>query len=88
VGHDLCPFCARPCPNAREPRSRSSTTINLRKVGNEKPEEFELTFKDLEIKSEDYYETIVYGTESYVWTVLRNGGIAALAIENLFRNAR
>ena len=61
---------------------------SLRRVGNEQPEEFELTFKDLEISSEGYYETIVYGTESYVWTVLRNGGIAGPAIENLFRNAR
>ena len=61
---------------------------NLRRVGTEKPEEFELTFKDLENKNEGYYETIVYGTESYVGTVLRNGGIAAPTIDSLFKNAR
>jgi len=60
----------------------------LRRVGNEKPEEFELAFKDLENKNEGYYQTIVYGTEAYLREALRNCGIAAPAIENLFRNAR
>jgi hypothetical protein len=61
---------------------------SLRRVGNEQPEEFELAFKDLVNGSEGYYETIVYGTESYVWTVLRNGGIPVPAIDSLFRNSR
>jgi hypothetical protein len=61
---------------------------SLRKVGNDQPEEFELSFKDLVNMSEGYYQTIVYGTESYVQTVMRSGGIPGPAIENLFRNAR
>jgi hypothetical protein len=61
---------------------------SLRRVGNERPEEFELAFKDLVNRSEGYYQTIVYGTESYLQTVMRNSGIPGPAIDNLFRNAR
>jgi hypothetical protein len=45
---------------------------NLRRVGNQPPQEFELTFKDLENKNEGYYQTIVYGTEPYLREALRN----------------
>jgi hypothetical protein len=61
---------------------------NLRKVGNEQPEEFELVFKDLETKNEGYYQTIIYGTEAYLREVLRNGGIPGPSIDYLFKNAR
>jgi hypothetical protein len=60
----------------------------LRRVGNEPPVEFALTFKDLEIKSEGYYQTIVYATEAYLREMLTNGGIAGPVIDTLFRNAR
>jgi hypothetical protein len=60
--------------------------LRLQRDGNEQPQFFALTLRYAN-QGEGYRQTTVTGTEAYLRDVLRNGGIAAPAIDNLFRNA-
>lgn len=60
--------------------------LGLQRDGHEQPQFFALTLRYAN-QGEGYRRTILSGTEDYLRGVLREGGIARPAIDNLFRNA-
>jgi hypothetical protein len=61
--------------------------FSLKKDGNEQPQFFALTLKYAN-QGAGYRRTIIYGTEAHLRGLLRDGGIAAPIIDDLFRNVR
>ena len=57
--------------------------ISLRKDGDEKPQFYELAVKYVGIGAP--HQTVVYGTEENVRELLRDGGIAGIEIDALFK---
>jgi hypothetical protein len=63
--------------------------MGLRKVGTEKPQQFELIYKDLKKNSDKgYLMTTKYDTESALRTVLNGCGMAESTINTLFQRAK
>ena len=57
--------------------------ISLRKDGDEKPQFYELAVKYDAVGAP--HQTVVYGTEENVRELLRDGGIAGIEIDALFK---
>jgi hypothetical protein len=57
--------------------------ISLRKDGDEKPQFYELAVKYDGVGAP--HQTVVYGTEENVRELLRDGGIAGIEIDALFK---
>ena len=60
--------------------------IGLVKDGNEEPQFYMLTIK-YPNKGAGYAGTTLFGTEEHLRTVLKDGGIAGAAVDNLFARA-
>jgi hypothetical protein len=58
--------------------------LNLRKVGTEQPQLFELVLKDLENNTPGYFQTTKFGTEPQLREVLTESGIEEAEINRLF----